>query len=72
MAEGLAQTLGNGDQNQSSGSDSNQSSQSMTEDEQEAFWGLVQLIVRCHESENKDIQLKPKEKQPKKMGASNK
>ena len=59
---GLAQMQGNGDPNQSCGSDSNRSAETMDDEEVAAFWGLVQLIVRCHESENKDVLLKPKEK----------
>ena len=58
--------MDNADAKESHGSESKSSAETMDDEEVESFWGLVQLIVRCHESENKDVLLKPKEKQIKK------
>lgn len=46
-------------------------SDSMTESDDEALWGLVQLIVRCHENENTMLRT-AKDKSSKKAGLSNK
>ena len=42
----------------------------MDADDLDAFWGLVKLLVCCHEDKNKDILPMPKEKVTKKKLAA--
>ena len=66
----MGKVVGDADPNNCSASDSKRSDETMDADDLDAFWGLVKLVVCCHEDMNKDILPMPKEKVTKKKLAT--